>query len=142
MFMTPKVRVFEELRNLLKTVQADNDLNLQRSALRQALDLALSLEPELVDDWKEIIISREGRDCVLNAMNNAATAKYLFLSGGPQWKIINKFNACLSWAYPLLGVGHPMFNIEDPASQLIPLRHEDTKPPNLMDKRPSDPHSK
>lgn len=69
----------------------------------------------------------EKKDCILNAMNNVADAKHLFLSGAPQWKILNKLNSCLTWAYPLLGVDHPMLNIEDPASRLLLLNHEDTK---------------
>lgn len=69
----------------------------------------------------------EERDCLLNALNNAAHAKHLILSGGPQWKIVNKLNSCLTWAYPLLGIDHPMLNVEDPASQLFLLDHEDMK---------------
>jgi len=82
---------------------------------------------EDVPESSRSALHTEEHNCMLNAFNNAAGAKHLLLSGAPQWKVLNKLNGCLSWVYPLLGVEHPMFNVEDPASQLILLNHKDVK---------------
>ena len=74
-------------------------------------------------------MNHEERDCLLRALNNAAQAKNAFLSGAEDWKILHYLDGCLSWAYPLLGVEHPMLKIEDPVSQLPHLGHEDIPRP-------------
>lgn len=68
----------------------------------------------------------EERDCALRALNNAALAKHYLLHNGGEEVVLRHLNAALSWAYPLFGVDHPMFEA-DRSSQYAPLLHEDMK---------------
>lgn len=47
--MTPKERVFETLKNLLRIVAEAGDLNTERERLKIALDRCVSWETELAD---------------------------------------------------------------------------------------------
>lgn len=47
--LSPKQRVFGTLRNLLRLVQQEQDLNAHRERLEVSLDRAISWESQLID---------------------------------------------------------------------------------------------
>lgn len=72
-------------------------------------------------------LTHEQVDCLIRVFNNVAKAQHFYLSWKEKWQIMQAFEGALSWCHALMGVDHSMYRITevDPASQYVPLRHED-----------------
>ena len=71
-----------------------------------------------------MIINNDDIDSLIRVFNNVAIAMDEAIKGDSE-RCIPHLKDALTWCYPLLGVEHPMLNMEGRVSPPPLLRHED-----------------